>query len=98
MYNLKAYNKSYKYIMPEGADYLSPIPQGEEVATEELVLEVPEYIGHAFGSNTFTVQLADGKAVIYNYASFYRIEITPLEGVPEGYDEKGNKVVAEPVH
>ena len=80
VYSLKAYHKDYSVKLndeaaPEGT-FTNAITELEEV--EKLSLDIPEFVGHAFGTNTFTVFFADGGASIYRYQDFCRIDIRPI--------------------
>lgn len=97
VYSLKAYQKDYSVKLndeaaPEGV-FTNAITELEEV--EKLSLEIPEFVGHAFGTNTFTVFFEDGGASIYRYQDFCRIDIRPI---PVEVTIDDTKTVGAPVH
>lgn len=87
-FSLKAYTQDYKVVVNDtpsnDGEFVNAI--SDVVAVEKLALEVPEFVGHAFGTNTFTIFFQNGGASIYRYQDFTRIDIQPLsveEPVPE---------------
>lgn len=76
VYSLKAYTKEYKVKLQDEEGAANAISELEEV--EVLALEIPGFVGHAFGTNTFTILFANGGASVYRYQDFSRIDIQPL--------------------
>lgn len=79
-YSLKAYKLDYQVELNEEeapvGDFTSAVSNVVEV--ERLALEIPEFVGHAFGTNTFTIFFLNGGASIYRYQDFSRIDIQPI--------------------
>jgi hypothetical protein len=81
MYQIKGFNN--EFVVDD---------QGPRTV-ERAVFEYPLVFGFQFGTNIFQLQLPDGRIIIHHNSSFTRIEATPVEGAPEGFEVAASPVV-----